>query len=403
MHRQSTSSSEHSSGSSHYQKVIHYETTTTTSGKDGGNLSRSNSSGRLATSMMSALTTAIGIAVNTSTPPIISTSTPPPEIMQNPSIFGPVHGQVQSDVVWHYFTLRGWLTKHVPPSYSFTKSSKLRYLILADRMLYVFKNDRPTLQYREFFELTKDTQVFVSDRFTGVLYCLVISKRDGLDQKKWYLECADAETMKEWLDKLKKTVAWLKENDNINSVITLSKLSNIQSEHDALVNNHKHESSCLQVEPLSPRWLREGGRRQEGSLTTSSYFDDSCSSEEYLSGAPPSSPTSSSTMKTQLSPMTPPMHDSSMRLPQYNQYPYSSAIATCNSGDSNESLVDEHHPIRTFSTSPPFAGSRSLSALPPQRPPPRRPVPPPPSSTSSPSSPIHPVDYASSPQHFMYP
>lgn len=398
MHRQSTSSSEHSSGSSHYQKAIHYETTTT-SGKDGGNnLSRSNSSGRLATSMMSALTTAIGISVNTSTPPIIAASTPPPEIMQSPSIFGPVHGQVQSDAVWHYFTLRGWLTKHVPPSYSFTKSSKLRYLILADRMLYVFKNDQPTLQYREFFELTKDTQVFVSDRFTGVLYCLVISKRDGLDQKNWYLECADAETMKEWLDKLKKTVAWLKENDNNTStVITLSKLSNIQSEHDALVNNHKHESSCLQVEPLSPRWLREGGKRQESSLTTSSYFDDSCSSEEYLSGAP--SPTSS-TMKTQLSPMTPPMYDS-MRLSQYNQYPYS-PMTTCynsNYGDSNESLVDEHHPIRTFSTSPPFAGSRSLSALPPQRPPPRRPVPPPPSS----SSPMHHVDYASSPQHFMYP
>ncbi|KAI7874720.1 hypothetical protein K492DRAFT_221979 [Lichtheimia hyalospora FSU 10163] len=145
--------------------------------------------------------------------------------MQDPSMFGPAHGQVRQDIVWQYFTLRGWLTKHVPPSYSFTKSSKLRYFILTDRMLYIFKNDQPTLQYREFFELNKDTQVFVSDRFTGILYCLVISKRDGLDHKNWYLECADVDTMKEWLDKLKKTVAWLKENDTSNTVITLSKLS----------------------------------------------------------------------------------------------------------------------------------------------------------------------------------
>lgn len=312
--------------------------------------------------MMSAFTTAIGISVDISTPPITSTIMPPSEIMQNPSMFGPVQGQVRVDVVWQYFTLRGWLTKHVPPSYSFTKSRKLRYIILADRMLYVFKNDQPTLQYREFFELTKDTQVFVSDRFTGVLYCIVISKRDGLDSKNWYLECANAETMKEWLDKLKKTVAWLKENDNTNTVITLPKLSNIQSEHDALVNNYNKHESYLEVEPTSPRWRA----RQESSLTTSSYFDDSCSSEEHLSMS--SSPTCT-TIQTLPSPTISPMHDC-MRLSQYNHYPKRGV-------DSIESFTDEHHyPIRTL----PLAGSRTLSPLPPQRPPPRRPVPPAPSS-----------------------
>ncbi|KAI9320481.1 hypothetical protein BX666DRAFT_1908432 [Dichotomocladium elegans] len=140
-------------------------------------------------------------------PPLHTTI--PPEI-SNPAAFRPLYGQVKTEVVWKYYSIKGWMTKHIPPSYSFSKTRKLRYVVLADRMVYTFKTDSPTPFYREFFELTGDTDVFVSNYLSGVMYCIEVSKRDHRERKSWYLQCEDSESMKLWLDRLKKTVSWLR-------------------------------------------------------------------------------------------------------------------------------------------------------------------------------------------------
>ncbi|KAI9276900.1 hypothetical protein BDA99DRAFT_429892, partial [Phascolomyces articulosus] len=142
-----------------------------------------------------------------------STSDTLPDVIHDPGLYRPSYGGVNVTAVWKNCTIRGWMTKHIPPSYSFTKTKKQRYVILADRMLYTFKTDKTTPHYREFFELTQDTSVFVTDYITGALFCIEITKLAG-EKKSWYLQCQSAEHMKLWLDKLKKTVAWLREHRN---------------------------------------------------------------------------------------------------------------------------------------------------------------------------------------------
>ncbi|KAI9493945.1 hypothetical protein BDB00DRAFT_762919 [Zychaea mexicana] len=169
------------------------------------------------------------------------------------ALFRPSYGGVNISAVWENCTMRGWMTKHIPPSYSFTKTKKQRYVILADRMLYTFKTETPTSHYREFFELTKDTSVFVTDYITGVMYCIEVTKLAG-EKKSWYLQCETAEHMKMWLDRLKKTVAWLRDDKLRKRVVT-----NQYEWDNASVNSrmsvppsHHHPHQTSSSAPLHP-------------------------------------------------------------------------------------------------------------------------------------------------------
>lgn len=175
--------------------------------------------------------------------------TPPPPDLTDPMLFKPVDGGIRPAIVWRYCTMRGWLTRHIPPSYSFTKSKKERYIILADRMLYAFKTDTPSAHFKEVFELTKDTNVFVTDQFTGVLYCIEITKRSE-ELRSWYIQCDTAELMKTWLDRLKRTVQWLREDRP--GIVTLKGLGEIQTENDGLESKRNGSVDSFLSPPLSP-------------------------------------------------------------------------------------------------------------------------------------------------------
>lgn len=178
--------------------------------------------------------------------PFLPSTIPPPEI-NDPALFRPDYGRATVNVVWRYCAIRGWLTKHTPPTYSFSKTRKMRYIVLADRMIYAFKTESPTPFYREFLELSADTNVFVTDRFPGVLYCIAVNKRS----KTWYLQCEDAHTMKLWLDRLKRTLGWLRANRESSGIVTLQRLSEVPTEHDQLINNVTSSSSESVTSSLS--------------------------------------------------------------------------------------------------------------------------------------------------------
>lgn len=346
---------------------------------------RRSSSGRSKKSFVASLTNAMSITSTTSsatqslstlslssteqhTTPAVDLSSP--DEITDPALFRPVQGYVRPSVVWKHYTMRGWLTRHIPPSYSFTKSKKTRYVILADRMIYTFKTDKPTPHYREFLELTKDTDVFVTDYFSGVLYCIEICKHDG-ESKSWYLQCEDAESMKVWLDRLKKTVHWLRAGHP--GVVTLSAISRIQSDHDALVNSTHADNNT--ASPPCGRLSSSGASASESSSvdtrrmsarTTMPATPDQQASNAYP--GTPSIPTCGEWDDT-LAPLSP--------LEKSHSPPLSPTSPTSYS-DSAYSYYTQPPPIRRVS-----APSHSIRIVPPQRPPPRTAPPPPPRSMST--------------------
>lgn len=96
----------------------------------------------------------------------------------------------------------GWLYKHDPPSFAFQRSWKRRFVVLVDRIVYIFKSDKATNPAREHFLLTDDTLVFVSEEFKRGF---VLELRKPLC--KWFLRCESAAEMKFWLEAMKKIVA----------------------------------------------------------------------------------------------------------------------------------------------------------------------------------------------------
>ncbi|ORX62732.1 hypothetical protein DM01DRAFT_1330863 [Hesseltinella vesiculosa] len=140
--------------------------------------------------------------------------------------------------------MRGYLTKHIPPTFSFTKTRKRRYFVLADRFLYAFKTDQPQARYREFLELTAETQAFVTDHLNGVLYCIEVRK-PSLESNPWYLQADDAASMKVWLERIKKTIQYMADHPNDPTAIQKDKLALLLSD-DLLTNgdnNSLHGSS----------------------------------------------------------------------------------------------------------------------------------------------------------------
>ncbi|ORZ25457.1 hypothetical protein BCR42DRAFT_400212 [Absidia repens] len=160
--------------------------------------------------------------------------------------FRPTLTGIHSHIIWQHATLKGYLTKHIPPVFSFTRNRKRRFVILADRFLYAFKTDTPTDKYREFFELGPNTQAFVTDRMANTLYCIEIRKPGADDSSTWYLQAEDAEGMKMWLERLKKTIQYMVDHKDDKGPITNDKLHSVHSaEHLFFLHGGMdHPHSC---------------------------------------------------------------------------------------------------------------------------------------------------------------
>ena len=147
--------------------------------------------------------------------------------INDPATYRPRADGIHVNVILQQATLTGWLTKHRAPTFSFIKNIKRRFVVLVDRMLYTFKSEQAET-YREFLELTVNTNAFVTDQFPGALFCIEIKKK-GVDES-WILQADDAETMKLWLDRIKRTISWLRAGHHQHCTITKDSLSEIVTE-----------------------------------------------------------------------------------------------------------------------------------------------------------------------------
>lgn len=160
--------------------------------------------------------------------------------------------------LWTRATYRGWMTKHMPPAFSFTKTHNRRYIVLIDRMIYTYKTDDNPRDFREFFELSKNTDVFATDLFPSVLYCLEIQRNE--DGRTWYLQADNVEEMKIWMDRLKRTVQWLRGNvgGEEDAALTLATLETIDP-HDDLSSPKRSSLSLFPLQEQKhdsrPYWL----------------------------------------------------------------------------------------------------------------------------------------------------
>ncbi|KAI9252890.1 hypothetical protein BDA99DRAFT_607711 [Phascolomyces articulosus] len=148
----------------------------------------------------------------------------------DPASFRPLAMGKHPQLLWPHATIQGWMTKHMPPAFSFTKTRHRRYVLLLDRIIYTFKNDNPKHDFREFFELTANTNIFVTDQFPSVLYCIEIQRKE--DGRTWYLQAEEGpEELKLWMDKLKRTVQCLKLDEEEHQQLQLQQQQQQQQQH----------------------------------------------------------------------------------------------------------------------------------------------------------------------------
>lgn len=268
----------------------------------------------------------------------------------DPATFRPRADGIHVNVILQHATLVGWLTKHRTPTFSFMKNIKRRYVVLVDRMLYTFKAEKADT-YREFLELTPNTNAFVTDQFSGVLFCIEIKKK-GVDES-WFLQADDAESMKLWLDRIKRTISWLRAG--YTGTITKSSLSQIITEEE--------EYSLVAAS------VRKQGIYQSAESSKSNTSIESGSSSSIVFPLPPTSQPSSPTSF----------------IPQ--QYENGSVTSFQSSADFSASEYSVDTPRRHSSlrmTRPSLISVSSLpTVLPPQLPPPKSQLPPIPSSYAS--------------------
>ncbi|KAG2195059.1 hypothetical protein INT47_003925 [Mucor saturninus] len=172
-----------------------------------------------------------------------------PTDIEDPMTFRPRACGIAVDLILQQANLTGWLTKHRPPTFSFLKNIKRRYVVLVDRLLYSFKSTQPDT-YREFFELTANTNAYVTDQVTGVLFCIEIKKKGHEDS--WFLQADNAEDMKMWLDRIKRTISCLR-TPGLTGTITSQKLAEIMTEceeYSTIAGNHR-SSSTSSISDLS--------------------------------------------------------------------------------------------------------------------------------------------------------
>ncbi|KAI7884818.1 hypothetical protein K492DRAFT_173278 [Lichtheimia hyalospora FSU 10163] len=175
--------------------------------------------------------------------------------LNDPTTYRPQTMETHAAALWSYAILGGWMTKHMPPAFSFTKTRHRRYVLLLDRHIYTFKTDSPKSDFREHFQLTANTDVFATDQFPGVLYCLEIARKE--DGRTWYLQADDAEDMKTWMDRFRKAIKWLRlEQPGVFTISQLLEMDRRSSESSNIIFDTTFSSSSTwrQRQPL-PRDL----------------------------------------------------------------------------------------------------------------------------------------------------
>ena len=315
----------------------------------------------------------------------------------DPVSFRPLAMGKHAPLLWSHATMQGWMTKHMPPAFSFTKTRHRRYVLLLDRFVYTFKNDNPKHDFREFFELTANTNIFVTDQFPGVLYCIEIQRQE--DGRTWYLQVEKGpEDLKVWMDRLKRIVQCLKIEQeqqqsfgSQGSVITLGKLDKIQLDSD----NPPTPSSPSIIQQQQQQQPYQRVKKPSVSSTSSSEY--SISNEKSINHNHNRKDSTNVSMKSRYStysyhsiaspppPQQPPPSIPPPPLPQhdlsYYYYPEhqisvehmtTSAVATASAA-----IVS---PMAENITRRP---SRLPNILPPQLPPPTCTLPPPPLPTTS--------------------
>ncbi|KAI9315965.1 hypothetical protein BX666DRAFT_1953270 [Dichotomocladium elegans] len=140
--------------------------------------------------------------------------------LNDPASFRPLAMGTHAALLWPFALMQGWMTKYTPPAYSFIKTKHRRFVIIVDRMVYTFKADNPQHDFREFFELTPNTSVSLTDQFSGCMHCIELERRE--DGRTWYLEPENVEDLNLWLDRLKGAIEWLRRR--LPGVITLQTL-----------------------------------------------------------------------------------------------------------------------------------------------------------------------------------
>ncbi|KAI9247353.1 hypothetical protein BY458DRAFT_494568 [Sporodiniella umbellata] len=161
---------------------------------------------------------------------------------EDPAMYRPTAQGIHLEMILQQASCTGWLTKYRPPTFAFLKSSKKRYVVLVDRLLYTFKSDTPDM-YRDFFEITPETHAYVTDGM-GVPYCIEVRK---YPDTLWILQAGDVDTMKRWLGTIKRVIAWLRlENQSL--FLSKKRLDSIQIEPE-----YKLSRSSLSLKPVPPQ------------------------------------------------------------------------------------------------------------------------------------------------------
>lgn len=173
--------------------------------------------------------------------------------INDPAIYKPSSNGIHLDIIFQQAICSGWLTKHRAPNFAFMKSTKRRYVVLVDRMLYSFKSERPTT-YREFFEITKDTHAYVTEG-----YCIEIKKKGYDDLNSiWQLQADNVESMKLWLSRIKRVIDLLKNNDNSRAILKYEMIDttrkNSTRSFSSTSSNHSlsRTNSLLSLPPQLP-------------------------------------------------------------------------------------------------------------------------------------------------------
>ncbi|KAG2230283.1 hypothetical protein BDF21DRAFT_429032 [Thamnidium elegans] len=207
--------------------------------------------------------------------------------MNDPSSYKPRANGVNVGLILQQAIHSGWMTKHRTPTFSFMKNSKPRLVVLVDRMLYTFKSNTPET-YREFYELTANTNAYVTDQISGVLFCIEIKKKG--QEEAWYLQAEDAESMKVWLDRIKRTISCVRASNNNTDTITNASLLNItteEEEYTMATNNKLYESPVSSKSELSLDTILFHSHNSQPSSPVSSiiYENESVSSFQSSIGA----------------------------------------------------------------------------------------------------------------------
>jgi hypothetical protein len=111
-------------------------------------------------------------------------------------------------------TLSGWLLKHNATHFTFTTPWKRYFYVLSEHALHEYKSDKPDSPHREQFDFTKDTLVFLNEGFPGKPFVVEIRKPG----QRMCLQCTDLDTMKQWMNYLKKSIAQVRRNEYLKAV-----------------------------------------------------------------------------------------------------------------------------------------------------------------------------------------